>query len=226
MRQRTGFALGVLVAAALAACSSSDDANSGTASNDGGTTPTQAAAQTTDSGSESSVDPFPAFTDQASFACADPLPAIAANLHPGQAVDDIELRNASDVDAGTTVGWAGGIGSALCDNASAPAQVLVYTRGATVGTVGKADLAAFLAPIDTPEEARLLVLALEGASAELVCSGQGITFATGIAKNADGTFDIIARTGWCPSVRTRYHVATDGTVTVVNTATGTNKCVC
>ncbi len=88
---------------------------------------------------------------------------------------------------------------------------IVYTRGDEVGVLhSTAELAAFLAPIDTLEEARLLLLS------------QGYTFAcveqpkTGWKQTFDGSWDLIVVGDICDGTRRyRYRIGSDGTVTRV-----------
>lgn len=111
-------------------------------------------------------------------------------------------------------------------NAAAPptidVQFLVYTRGNEVGIAGSTEeLAAFLGPVDTLEEARLLLLSQGHA---LACA-EGSK--AGWRQNPDGSWEIIVPGGVCSGViRFRYRIGKDGTVTQVGTEPNPEPVAC
>jgi hypothetical protein len=102
-------------------------------------------------------------------------------------------------------------------------QFLVYTRGDEVGVVGTtAELATFLGPIDTLEEARLL---LQSEGYVLACSGGGPP--PGWKKNDDGSWEILVPGGACSGVIVRrFHIASNGTITLVEAVPNPEPIAC
>jgi hypothetical protein len=196
------------------------------------------------------------FSDETSFSCQDPLPDLIGGLHPGTPVDYLEARTSRspepspDAGAGpfvpapssvgtpcakatdasacdtslrraTAQGWD--LDGILCGPAPYEKQFLVYTRGDQVGTAGSAaEIVSLLAPIDSLEEARVVLLA--SADVALRCFDSPPT--SGWRRNADGSFEIIAIYGGCPTRRSRYRIETSGALTVLADQTGSESCVC
>jgi hypothetical protein len=94
-------------------------------------------------------------------------------------------------------------------------QFLVFTRGDTVGALyNTGEVATFLGPIDTLEDARLLLATKNQA---LSCTSDPAK--SGWRKNEDGSWELmIAGYGCGTSIRyrIRYSVATNGTITEVS----------
>jgi hypothetical protein len=208
----------------------------------------------TDAGSDGgTVTPFP---DEASFGCQNPLSDLAAGLHPATPVDYLEARvvtsphpsldagagpyvaptssvgtpcaKASDLAActanlrrATSTGWD--LEGILCGPAPYDKQFLVYTRGDQVGSAATAaEVASLLAPIDSPEEARVVLLASQDVS--LRCLDSDVK--SGWRRNADGSYEIIAIYGGCPTRRTRYRIETSGDLSIVADQKGNESCIC
>lgn len=93
-------------------------------------------------------------------------------------------------------------------------QFLVFTRGDTVGALyNTEELATFLGPIDSLEDARLLLATRNQA---LSCTNDPAR--SGWRKNEDGSWELMIAGYGCGTFiryRIRYNVATNGTITEV-----------
>lgn len=166
--------------------------------------------------------------DRQSFdidACESTNIAGLANLSPGEAVDFMEIREngwsaeragsrcagASDVGACEEAfgslprqpGWYARPGG----GAPAPEVWLAYTRGDEVGGVGRDEIAAFLAPVDTVADAVFL--------AQIATLGTGECGAN--VRAIPGGFEVITQTSYvCGGGRdeSRVEVLADGSTQI------------
>ncbi len=156
--------------------------------------------------------------------------ALVANLRPGKPVDSVELRLEHSTPAHELVrtGATGTVCARAIDVAKCKASYeaakpvglgegLVYTRGEFAGAVAGTEIAPFLAPIDTPEEAAMtLVYAMAvdtSAGAALPTCDPAAYHAT-----ADGYEVVDVATQMCnESTSTTYAVARSGATRVVKT---------
>jgi len=120
-------------------------------------------------------------------------------------------------------GWAPFTGGGNVQPATYDRDFVVYTRGDEVGVArSMSELVKFLGPIDTLEEARL-VLATQ--SREYTCVSKPRK--SGARENADGSFEILVSGQSCGGpFRTRLRVATNGEVTTVASEDLGNQSVC
>lgn len=124
--------------------------------------------------------------------------------------------------AGNGKGWTTRQGGGQWPDPS-PVQFLVYTRGSEVGVVDSVKgLNAFLGPIDTLEEARLV---LTTASYPLTC--ETTPFRTGWKRNVDGSWEMVTNGSDCGnSIRLRVKVSVDGAVSELQREELTSGSVC
>lgn len=109
---------------------------------------------------------------------------VVPSLRPGRPVDSLEIRTLQRRNQQVEIVVTGRAGSpcgtakdqAACQRAFEAArppnheEIFVYTRGDEVGVLARGDVAAFLAPIDTPEEAAaVLVYAPPDEKDEVTC---------------------------------------------------------
>lgn len=236
-----------LVLAAVSACGgTTSDPETAPLARDGGTDVPAPKKGT------NTIAPFP---DDATFACSAPLSPLAPGLRPSVPVDYLEVRSSSpagepdDADAGLpearyesrtgvacatatrreecltklrstrSQGWAEG----SCGPPSGETHYLVYTRGDEVGTaVDAAGVVAMLAPIDSEEEARLVLLASYGIALQCTESPGR----SGIRKNADGSYEVVAVYGGCPTARSRFRIETSGAISTVASQDDGQSCSC
>lgn len=231
-----------LVLAGVAACGGSQEQPAVVASGDAGKLPTASGGEFTPFGDEDSfacaapLGPFapglrpatavdyievrgPLGSNPSSFEDAGVDP-------PAESKAGTPCATATDKDACATTlrgartgGWAEGI----CGPPMRTESFLVYTRGDTVGTAGTAaEVTALLAPIDSAEEARLVLLATKGVQLRCVDGKPR----SGVRQNADGSYEIITTHGGCPSLRTRFRIETSGALSELASQSDGASCAC
>jgi hypothetical protein len=121
-------------------------------------------------------------------------------------------------------GWATEFGGGLmAPEPTFTRRFLVFTRGDEVGIVGtRAEVATFLGPIDTLEEARLLVTT---GNRDLTCTTD--PFKSGWRQNADGSWELLIAYSDCGTYyRLRLKVTPDGMVTEIDRQREESGSVC
>lgn len=163
-------------------------------------------------------------------ACTSTNAATLANLTPDEAVDFMEIREqgSSTQRVGEVCGGAADF--AACEDAFAslrnpsgwelrpsggapsPQAWIVYTRGDEVGVVGRAEIAGFLAPVDTVADALFL--------AQIATLGTAQCGEDSVRRTPLG-YEVITQTSYsCGGGReeSRVEVLTDGSTRVVERA--------